>query len=163
MRTPISVRKFTRITCAALMAFALTTLSGCGSSVKTSPTVHIATVATPDAHESTWVARGQTLTVKLPTKGGSNVGWRLSPACADSDLVTLEQRRAQVNDQGVLASVGEPAIDEFTFRATHTGRVSLEFFLDNLRAPSPKPFQRLVLDVGIAKPEVNQDLATANN
>jgi len=163
MRTPTFARYSTNFACAALAALAAATFSGCESSIKTVPTTHMAEVATPDAHESTWVAKGQTLTVKLPTKGGSSNGWRLSPACADSDLITLEKRRAQINDQGVLASHGEQAWDEFTFHAHETGRISIEFFFDNLRNPSARPAQRLVLDVGIAKPELNQDLSTANN
>ena len=163
MRTSILARYASNCACVVLATVAAATFSGCESSVKTSPTVHMATAATPDAHESTWVAKDQTLTVKLPTQGGSNLGWRLSPSCADSDLISLEHRRGQVTDQGALASHGEAAWDEFTFRATHTGRISLEFFLDTLRNPSPTPAQRLVLDVGIAKPEANQDLSTANN
>lgn len=163
MRTPIFARYASSCACAVLTAVSAATLGGCESTIKTSPTVHMSAVATPDAHESTWVAKGQTLTVKLPTQGGSYVGWRLSPSCADSSLISLEQRRGQVNDQGALASHGQPAWDEFTFHASQVGRISLEFFLDNLRSPSASPAQHLVLDVGIAKPEVNQDLATANN
>ena len=163
MRTPNLARYSTNFACAALTALAAATFSGCESTIKTTPTMHLAEVASADAHESTWVAKDQTLTVRLPNKGGSSVGWRLSPSCADSDLITLEKRRTQVNDQGSLASYGEPAFDEFVFKAHKVGRISIEFFLDNLRAPSARPAGRLVLDVGIAKPELNQDLATSSN
>jgi len=126
-------------------------LGGCSSSIKTMPTMLTASMNGPQTHETTWVVKGETLTVRLPSTGGNS--WRLAPSCFENGFVTLENRRGQQNGNGGLAQAGEPAWDVFTFNANHTGQVTLEFICDNSWTADAAHAQNYTLDVGVTRPE----------
>lgn len=141
------------LACLLLGCIAAVSLGGCASGVKTYPTVHTARMNGPQTQDSAWVAKGQTLTVKLPTTGGASYAWRLTPESASNGLVTLEQRRAKQAEQGGLALPGQPAWDIFTFQARHTGDVMLQFVYDNAWGAKANDAQQFALDVAVSKPD----------
>ena len=126
-------------------------LGGCASNIKTSPTVHSAVADGTNSTEQAWVAKGQTITVKLPTKVGSNNSWRLSPESTHSKLVKLESWNFQQIEKGMENRPGSPAQDIFVFRARHTGTATINFVYDCSWSPDSAPAKQLALEVGIAK------------
>jgi hypothetical protein len=147
---------------AAAAALAVS-LAGCGSSVQTLPTIHTAHVEGRQSHEMTRVPAGQTLTVRLPTRGGLNLAWRLTPETASNPMFDFQQRLPQQNDHGAQAQPGEPAKDVFTFRARKTGRTSLVFLFDDLFTSSGSDAAFMTLDVEVydAKAEFQAALSAA--
>jgi predicted secreted protein len=127
------------------------TLTGCASNVKTSPTVHSAVADGSNTTEQAWVAKGQTLTVKLPTMVGSNNSWRLSPESTNNRNVKLESWNFQQQEKGAENRPGAPACDVFVFRARHTGNATINFVYDCSWSPSAAPAKQFALEVGIAK------------
>jgi predicted secreted protein len=105
-------------------------LAGCSSTVQTWPVVHTSSIKMARTQESTRVAEGQILTVQLPTEGGTPYIWRLSPDSFSNGFVQLESRREQQTPNGTFASIGEPAMDVFTFHAVNAGQTTLKFMLD---------------------------------
>lgn len=151
MMIPNTTRRAVRWMCIVSVGLVSAMLGGCASSIKTVPTTLSASMNGPQTHESTWVVKGETLTVRLPCSGGN--AWRLSPSSAANGFVTLENRREQQTANGGLAQPGEPAWDVFTFSANHTGQVSLEFICDNSWNADQSHSQNYTLDVGVTRPE----------
>src|SRR5262245_30520285 len=97
--TTSRIRGMLALAAAAIVA---TNLGGCAS-FKTEPTIHVAApVSGSQASQTTWVAKGQTLTVKLPTRGGASYSWRLAPGAAKNSLCSYQGRREQVNESGAM-------------------------------------------------------------
>ena len=152
MSNGLTIRGAGRLAGAILVMAAVCTLGGCGSRVETFPTVHNASMSRPQAHESTQVTKGESLTVNLPTHGGSSHSWRISPSSASNKLVKLESRRSQIAKNGFTADAGQPAHDTFTFTANHTGTVTLDFIYDCPYSVDAAPARQLALDVNVCKP-----------
>lgn len=145
-------KAFTILASAALAAASVCTLGGCGSRVKTYPTVHNASLAMPHSKEIAYVSKGQTLTVNLPTHGGSSHSWRISPSSASNKLVKLQSRKSQIATNGFTADAGQPCFDIFTFNAKHSGTVTLDFIYDCPYSVDAAPTRQLALDVTVSKP-----------
>jgi predicted secreted protein len=152
MSNGFTIRGAGRLAGAVLAVTAICTLGGCGSRVQTFPTVHNASLSMPQAHESTNVSKGQTLTVNLPTHGGSSHSWRISPSSASNKLVKLQSRRSQIAPNGHTADAGQPAYDIFMFNANHSGTVTLDFIYDCPYSVDQAPARQLALDVNVYKP-----------
>lgn len=112
------------------MMMAGTLLTGCTTHVTTYPTTHTASITGAESTARTRVAEGETLTVQLPTTAKSMYAWRLSPEAHSSRYITFANRKEQINPQGGVAVVGEPAKDVFTFHATEPGTIPLVFIYD---------------------------------
>ena len=144
----------------AAVATLCLTLAGCGSTIKTSPTVHNAVVNRETVHESEHVTKGQTLTVRLPTDGGTMFLWRMTGDSFKNGMLELVRRQDQLNSYGQIASRGEPAWDVFTFRANRTGQASVAFAYEH-RYSVNDPIRRYSLDVDVITPEMAQATASA--
>jgi predicted secreted protein len=157
------------LTVTALTTAAMT-LVGCSSSNKSSATKpssasnssmkspeQRAIVATPrQSRDVATAVKGQTFTVQLPTSNGSGYAWRLAPASADDNYVSLQELKQQQTSSDIP---GAPASDVFTFRANRMGQTTLTFIYDrpwNNDAP-PRTF---TLDVDVYKNA--RELAQAN-
>jgi predicted secreted protein len=152
MSNGLTIRSAGRLAGILLAVAAVCTLGGCSSRVETFPTVHSASMSRPQSHETTQVTKGQTLTVNLPTHGGSSHSWRISPSSASNKLVKLTSRRSQIAKNGFTADAGQPACDIFTFQANYSGTVTLDFIYDCPYSVDAAPARQLALDVNIYKP-----------
>ena len=161
MRTLCMTRHFRGVLGPIIAGVVAATLSGCGSSIKTSPTVLEATVDGLEGQEATTVTKGQTLTVRLPTTGGAPYSWRLTPESADNSLVSLDQRIDQQYPTGGVAGSGEPAWDVFIFRAEHTGQVTLNFMYEHQFTADMTPARQFALDIDVTKPQRDSAVASA--
>jgi hypothetical protein len=123
-------------------------VGGC-SSVPTYPTVHTANTVNTPVRESTRVAEGQTLTVRLAREEGMINGWRLSSECFDNGKLQLISRTQQQSVAGGLAGVGEQAADVFTFSAVDEGFVTLTFVCDQLVSAGDRRAAGMWLDVNV--------------
>lgn len=157
----VSMNSVGRIVCRTLAPLcAAMLLAGCANAVKTYPTVHTAKINGPNARQSTSVSKGQTLTVGLPTQGGSTHGWRLTPASAENNMLAFQSRSAQRDRTNQrMANSGEPAWDVFVFRARRSGETSIDFVYDCLGSASPSEPQRFQLNVAVIKPQKKSDAA----
>ena len=153
MSTSLVFRHAAKLCSLTAVAALCLVLGGCGSKIKTSPTVLNAKASGERAHETAMVAEGQTLTVRLPTKGGTNYLWRMTGDNFRNPMVELERRQDQIAANGQFAAKGETAWDVFTFRAKRTGHVSVSFNYEH-RYSVNDPIKTYALDVDVVTPEI---------
>lgn len=144
-----------RRVCVGVACVLAATLTGCSTTTKKSgPTVHDAQVDGQYATQAAWVAKGQTLTVRLPTEGGSTFSWRYMADSTAGNCVDFMQMRTQQSSDGSIARRGEPAVDVFTFRARHSGNITLNFMYDNPWNPDTSNATQVALNVEVGTPVV---------
>ena len=84
-----------------------------------------------DRYCSARIAKGQKLTVKLPTDADSKYVWRLSPTSFENDHLTMIDRQGKMNAENSVAYGDDQASDIFTFRASKPGPQTLDFIFDS--------------------------------
>jgi predicted secreted protein len=136
-------------------------LGGCGSTVKTGPTVHSTMIDGENTQDATVVDKGETLTIRLPTCGGTQFTWRPTPESVDNQWVTLQERYEKQFPYGGLAGNGEPAYDVFVFKANHTGHVSLKFLYEHQYTTNVIPARMVALDVNVVQQQKGTTMASA--
>jgi predicted secreted protein len=92
------------------------------------------------------VKLGAEFTIDLEVEGTAGFRWTVELPPADAPVVELLGSEWIAHAE----TIGAPAVQQFRFRASHTGSVNLEFTCGRQWEQSPRTTRRVTVTVGLS-------------